>query len=130
MNGNRLALDTSVVIALLNDAGDTREWLRNFDQLMLPVVVIGELRFGALNSQRAPENTQRINDFVAAQEVLPITNATTTAYARIRLQLKRAGKPIPDHDIWIAATCIEHDLQLATGDGHFESVEGLKVERR
>lgn len=125
-----LALDTNVAIALLNDTGDTGEWLRNFDQLALPAIVVGELRFGAMNSHRTDENLERVNNFASAQEVLPVTSATATSYARIRLQLKRKGTPIPDNDLWIAATCIEHDLPLATADAHFESVEGLKVEKR
>jgi tRNA(fMet)-specific endonuclease VapC len=55
---------------------------------------------------------------------------TAEIYARIRLQLKRKGKPIPENDIWIAAICVEHDVPLATSDGHFLEIDALKVVAR
>jgi tRNA(fMet)-specific endonuclease VapC len=46
-------------------------------------------------------------------------------YARIRLQLKKRGKPIPENDIWIAATCIVNTIPLYTLDKHFKEVSDL-----
>ena len=34
---------------------------------------------------------------------------------------------IPENDIWIGASCLVHDLTLATRDAHFESIEGLRI---
>ena len=36
---------------------------------------------------------------------------------------------ITENDIWIAATCLVHDLTLASRDAHFEAVEGLRLVR-
>ena len=33
---------------------------------------------------------------------------------------------IPENDIWIAALCRQHHLALASRDGHFDKVRGLK----
>jgi predicted nucleic acid-binding protein len=41
------------------------------------------------------------------------------------LQLKRAGTPVPDNDLWIAALVLEHDLRLITRDKHFERIPQL-----
>jgi tRNA(fMet)-specific endonuclease VapC len=38
------------------------------------------------------------------------------------------GRPIPENDIWIAASAMEHGLILATRDGHFNEVNDLIVE--
>jgi len=43
------------------------------------------------------------------------------------LELKKIGYPIPENDLWIAATCLELDIPLLTVDGHFDYVHGLQV---
>jgi tRNA(fMet)-specific endonuclease VapC len=42
------------------------------------------------------------------------------------VQLKRAGTPVPDNDLWIAAVAIEHDLALVTRDRHFDKLPQLR----
>ena len=37
------------------------------------------------------------------------------------------GRPIPQNDIWIAASALEHGADLATTDGHFRLVPLLTV---
>jgi predicted nucleic acid-binding protein len=51
---------------------------------------------------------------------------TTEQYARLFIQLKRAGTPVPDNDLWIAAMAIEHDLALITRDRHFDKLPQLR----
>ncbi len=46
----------------------------------------------------------------------------------IRDALRAVCKPIPDNDIWIAATARQHDLVLITRDAHFGHVPDLTVE--
>jgi tRNA(fMet)-specific endonuclease VapC len=36
---------------------------------------------------------------------------------------------MPDNDLWIAATAIQYDITLAARDGHFDWIDGLKVEQ-
>jgi tRNA(fMet)-specific endonuclease VapC len=50
-------------------------------------------------------------------------------YARVRVALKRKGRPIPENDIWIAAQALQHDLVLVTSDAHFKEIDDLKVEQ-
>ncbi len=50
---------------------------------------------------------------------------TAEQYARLFVQLRRAGTPVPDNDLWIAALALEHDLTLITRDQHFERVPQL-----
>jgi predicted nucleic acid-binding protein len=49
-------------------------------------------------------------------------------YARLFVQLKRAGTPVPDNDLWIAALVLEHDLTLITRDRHFGCIPQLLQE--
>jgi tRNA(fMet)-specific endonuclease VapC len=130
MSGDEIALDTNQAIAVLNGAGDAAQWILAFTKVHLPVPVVGELRFGALNSPRATQNLRRVEQLVARCHPLNITLGTAEVYARVRLQLKQKGKPIPENDIWIAAVCIERDLSLATSDSHFQEIVGLKIIER
>jgi tRNA(fMet)-specific endonuclease VapC len=50
---------------------------------------------------------------------------TAEHYARLFVQLKRAGTPIPDNDLWIAALALEHDLTLVTRDQYFQHIPQL-----
>jgi tRNA(fMet)-specific endonuclease VapC len=126
-SGARVALDTDVAIAILNEARGAWERIQNFDEIYLPVPAIGELRFGALNSGHSEKNRHKIDFFLARCQILDVRLSTTEVYARVRLALKRKGRPIPENDLWIAALCVEHDLPLATYDGHFDEVDGLTL---
>lgn len=120
MDGNRIALDTNHAIAVMNGVAAVEQQVAGYSVVYLPAVVLGELRYGALNSARSEDNLKRV-DFLASRcQVLAVTDVTATRYAEIRVALKRAGRPIPENDLWIAATCIEHSLPLATYDSHFQ----------
>lgn len=125
MPGSRLALDTNIAIGVLNAAGESGIPSEHHADWVLPVQVIGELRFGALKSNRTLENLAKVNALVESCAVLDTTSATAAAYAQVRRQLQRIGRPIPENDLWIAAACLEHGIPLATADGHFDEVEGL-----
>ena len=125
MSGDSVALDTSVAIAVL--AGQAGSLLSQpVEEFLLPVPVVGELQYGALNSRRSSENLTEVERLVARCRVLDITAATAAVYARLRLGLKEKGKPIPENDLWIAALCVEHQVPLVTLDGHFDAVEELE----
>lgn len=97
------------------------------EEVLLPAPVIGELRYGALNSRRSAENLVEVERLVNRCRVLDITAMTAAVYARLRLRLKEKGKPIPENDLWIAALCVvEHQVPLVTLDGHFDAIEELE----
>jgi tRNA(fMet)-specific endonuclease VapC len=127
MTGNRVALDTNHAIHVLNDVPAVIAWLNAFEELCLPVPVIGELLYGALNSARAAENLVKVHTLAGRCRILTSDIATSRAYAEIGLALKSRGRPVPENDIWIAAACIEHDVALATDDGYFSQVANLKT---
>jgi predicted nucleic acid-binding protein len=51
-----IALDTNAAIALLNGISSIQDTLRNYDIVFLPATVVGELLFGAKNSQSLVHN--------------------------------------------------------------------------
>lgn len=128
MNGD-IALNTSVAIRFLNGDKKVTQRLYACQRIFLPTVAVGELLFGAENSNRSFQNLPRYQEFVEACEVLPLGKATAVTYAQTRLALKRKGRPIPINDVWIAAQCLENKWTLATNDSDFSHVDGLVLER-
>ncbi|MBW4671800.1 MAG: type II toxin-antitoxin system VapC family toxin [Cyanomargarita calcarea GSE-NOS-MK-12-04C] len=123
-----IALDTSVAVRFLNGDVAIAERVLALPEIILPMVVVGELLFGAENSTRPLQNLPRYLEFMAACLVVPLTRETAAVYARTRLALKRKGRPIPMNDIWISAQCIEHSWVLVTDDTDFDYVDGLLLE--
>jgi tRNA(fMet)-specific endonuclease VapC len=127
MIGNSAALDTNQAIAILNDVPAALAFYRGFAELTLPVVVLGELRFGALNSAKVAENLTKIDRLLARCRLLVTSDRTASVYAELRMALKRAATPIPQNDLWIAAAAVEHALPIVTADAHFKVVPKLII---
>ena len=117
------AVDTNAVIQLLNRSLHPR--VLGFDEILVPKIVVGELLFGAHNSDRVEDNRRRVFSFLNRVSLLDIDTEIADLYGRIKAQLRRNGKPIPQNDVWIAATAMRHGLPLVTDDQHFERIEGL-----
>ena len=90
-------------------------------------VVIGELKYGAYLSADVIRHHKQIDDFLISCKIISLDADTATVYGRIRADLKKQGRPIPENDIWIAASAIRLDLPLFTTDKHFERIEGLAL---
>lgn len=123
----RLAVDTNAVIAYREGIVTVCTLIEMADILFLPVVVMGELFYGALNSAKPKKNEQAVHKLSTQFVLVPIDEAIAIRYATIRLKLKKMGHPIPENDIWIAATCLELGISLLTRDGHFDYIHGLEV---
>lgn len=126
MNG-KISLDTNIVIRFFKNDPAVTKMLVGFSAIFLPVPVIAELLFTAINSARQEENLQKYNEFIDECNILDITRATAQHYSEIRLKLKNKGRPIPENDLWIAAACTEKNIPLVTGDAHFDEVDDLTV---
>jgi predicted nucleic acid-binding protein len=121
-----LILDTNALSAV---ADNEPAAVRIFSQAVtieLPVIVLGEYRFGIAHSRRRNEYEKWLGELIAATRVLPVDDETSSQYADIRAELKKAGQPIPSNDLWIAALSRQHRLPLMSQDGHFDAVEDLK----
>ena len=127
MSGNVL-LDSNAAIGLLNgDQALTTALTAAATGIYLPAAVIGELYFGAFNSGRVSGNIAKLEAFLSANAVLTCDAETGRHYGRIKFDLRRAGRPIPDNDLWIAACAMQYGLLLATRDAHFQHVAGLST---
>jgi len=122
---NTTAIDTNIAIDLLNGDEKSLLFYDKFTSLYLPVTVCGELLYGAINSNNSKKNLIKYRGFISNCMILNINSAIAEQYALIRKSLKDKGTPIPENDIWIAATCIVYEIPLASNDKHFSNIEGL-----
>jgi tRNA(fMet)-specific endonuclease VapC len=127
MRTGRYLLDTGIVAAHFRGDSEVAEKVGTADELFVSAVVVGELYYGAYNSRRSDDEIRKIVEFVRAVRILTCDVATAEVYGRIKTALRARGRPIPENDIWIAATAIQYDLQLAMRDPHFREVDGLQL---
>lgn len=127
---NGFLLDTNAVIPMLRQDESALASLEQAEgSIFISVITLGELRFGARKSGRIEENLQRVEEFAAESEVLLCDEETSRLYGEVKDGLRRKGRPIPENDIWIAATALQGRLALVTRDAHFGHVDGLWTER-
>ena len=101
---------------------------KNAEVLCVSVVTAAELQFGAEKAGR-PALKALVNEYLDRLPVLDWTQGVVADYARIRTALERAGKPIGNMDMLIAAHALSEGSTLVTNNlRHFEHVPGLKFE--
>jgi tRNA(fMet)-specific endonuclease VapC len=123
----RVALDTNRLTDLFQGDAALAERLGECDEVWLPLIVLAEIQAGFYGGSQQPQNEHLLRSFLIRPTVGILLPARETAefYARLFVQLKRAGTPIPDNDLWIGALALQHDLVLITRDRHFESIPQL-----
>jgi tRNA(fMet)-specific endonuclease VapC len=122
-----LAIDTNAYVDICRRVDDAVRLAQTADRLLLPFVVVAELRAGFQAGTRAPQNERVLARFRASPRVsvLYADEETTRHYARVWTRLRTAGTPIPTNDLWIAAIALQHDAVLFTRDGHFRHIPEL-----
>jgi tRNA(fMet)-specific endonuclease VapC len=123
----RVALDTNRLTDLFQGDAELADRLGECDEVWLPLVVMAEIKAGFYGGAQQHRNERLLQSFLAQPTVGVLLPERETAdqYARLFVQLKRAGTPIPDNDLWIAALALQHDLKLITRDHHFDRVPQL-----
>jgi tRNA(fMet)-specific endonuclease VapC len=120
----RLALDTSRYVDLCRDVSGTVALVNEAAEVILPFIVLGELRAGFAIGTRAAENERTLRKFLLKPgvRVALADDQTTNHYAALYRQLRKQGTPIPTNDIWIAALVVQHNLTLHARDRHFDDL--------
>ena len=121
-------LDTDICIAFLKKSPVVVKHLRNIGMHNCKIsdITLAELYFGAYKSGRQ-KHFDEVADIARAFESYDI--CYLRKYGEIRHLLEKSGKRIGDMDMFIAATALEEDLIVVTGNvDHFNRIPGLKIE--
>lgn len=123
----RILLDSNAYSGLMAGRPGVVRLARRAEEILLPIIVLGELLYGFRNGSRYARNVAALDEFLASRHVAVPSASRTTAdrYARIAASLRAKGRPIPSNDIWIAASTMETGTELVSYDRHFEHVDGL-----
>lgn len=121
-------LDTCTCIALIKGKTKVVEHIRQagVDECKISDITLAELYFGAFKSGHK-EHFEDVTVIMNLFDQYPID--ALKKYGEIRWMLEREGMKIGDMDMFIAATALEENLIIVTGNTeHFSRVPGLKVE--
>lgn len=121
-------IDTNALIKLMARDPSLRWRIGHNFRCFLSFISIGELYAGAHQSSRRASNLGEIQRICQEMPILPWDLEIADHYGRIHALLRAKGKPIPQNDVWIAATAMRHGLALITLDQHFSSIDGLPTE--
>lgn len=120
-----MILDTNAVSALLTGHQAIGRIVDAANGLHLPLPVVAEYQFGLLGLPKP----QRLTSLFRRLETMCVSlipdRETASRYAAIRFDLKRRGRAMPSHDLWIAALARQYDLEIVSRDAHFDFVSGI-----
>jgi tRNA(fMet)-specific endonuclease VapC len=127
-------LDANVLSDLLkNPVGQAAKRMalaaeRNPRRIFTSVIVAAEMHYGAKKKNSEKTNAD-VRGVLANVEILPLGLDVIEHYARIRVELERAGTIIGANDLMIAAHALAADLILVTHNlREFSRVRGLRYE--
>lgn len=124
---NIYLLDTCICIALLKKNQSVIQHLREVGthNCKISDITLAELYFGAFKSGKE-KHFNDITEISKLFEKFPIQYMRK--YGEIRWELEKQGLRIGDMDMFIAATALEENLILVTGNvKHFERIQGLNI---
>ena len=125
-----ILLDTSAYSAFFRGHRGAFDRLQRASSIALSVVTLGELHAGFRRGSQLARNLEELEAFLSSPRVrlLATDDETAHCYGVLFDSLRRAGKPIPVNDVWIASAAYQHALEVLTLDAHFLALPQLRVE--
>jgi tRNA(fMet)-specific endonuclease VapC len=124
-------LDTDWIVDVLNGQETAIKTLLELapSGLAISIISYGELYEGAAFAHDPEPAIAGLRSFLKGKAILPLTQPLMERFAQIRGNLpKPIRQQIGDLDIFIAATCLEHDLTLLTRNRKdFQKIPHLKL---
>ena len=123
----RILLDTNRLTDVLRGDRETVVLVEQSVEVWVPFITMGEIKAGFLGGNRSHNNENLLQQFLHQPGigVLFPTRETSDYYARLFVQLRKAGTPIPTNDLWIAILAVQHELTLLSRDEHFDKLPQL-----
>jgi len=128
----RYLLDTNICIYIAKHK--PLSVLKKFEKLTvgevgMSTITYGELFYGTQKSQHPKKTLHLLEELTSLIPPLPISTDAGKYYGQIREKLEKAGKPIGNNDLWIAAHAMALDIILVTNNiKEFNRISSLKIE--
>lgn len=123
----RVAFDTNRYVDFGRGVVETVTLFAEAELVVLPFIVLAELRAGFAHGNRQPDNERMLRYFLleAGVKVVFADDQTTHHYGALYRQLRKQGTPMPMNDMWIAALVVQHGLALHSRDRDFDHLPQL-----
>lgn len=125
-----ILLDTDACIELLK--GNRRILQRRGrqdDSVGVCFMTIAELYYGAEKSSDPEANFAAIEKLLLSVEIVQTDHPILKRFGTLKASLQKAGAPLADADVLVAAATLEKADKLITGNvRHFERIPGLVLE--
>ena len=123
----KVCLDTNAYSSLRRGNERLLALLNECDEILVPATVFAELEYGFLRGGKTSANESLLASFLDEEPVSfqPVTKSIAERWGYVKAALAKKGTPIPENDIWIAATVLETGARLVSYDSHFDHVGGL-----
>ena len=89
MNGD--IFDTNVIIKYLAGDDSAKLLVDNASKRFVPVMVVGELYYGAQKSSKTESNLALFNNFLSGFTVIPVNESIAAMYGIVKEQLRVKG---------------------------------------
>ena len=89
MTGNKFLLDTNIVSALLKAEAQIADNIDEAEAIFLPIIIIGELYYGAALSTQVEKNTNDLKKITGLYQALSLDEETTIVYGSIKSALRK-----------------------------------------
>lgn len=124
-------LDTDTLVFYLRGRTEVNQKLLSIPEgdLCTSTMCVGELYYGAAKSQKWAERKAEVDRLRGTLTSIPLQEVVMERFGELKASLETQGERLADADLLIAATALEYNLVLVTGNlKHFRRVQGLKVE--
>jgi tRNA(fMet)-specific endonuclease VapC len=127
----RVLLDTNRLTDALRGDASVKGLVEEATEVWIPFVTLAEIKagFAGGDAKKQAHNEALLLRFLRLKSVgaLYADRETTEVYARLFVQLRKSGTPIPTNDLWIASLAVQHQLGLITRDSHFAKVPQVSL---
>ncbi len=122
---NRLVLDTSAYSHFQLGHPEAVARIDAASWIGVPSVTVGELETGFRLGRRYDANRDLLQRFLAnpVVDLINVDADVAQIYGEIVVALRKAGRPLPTNDIWIAACAASVGATVLTFDAHFAAID-------
>jgi len=123
-------IDTDWLIDHLSGVEKVKSKLEELapEGLVISIVSLAEIYEGIFYSREPQRSESALEAFLPGVPVLNINEEICKIFGKERGRLRQQGQIIGDLDLFIASTCLYHNLTLLTNNvSHFERIETLNI---